>query len=119
MSSITTRRSVKCKTIDGITLDAWLFEVAGPAPIIIMTHGVGSHEGMTCLHGKTDDKQLNCVKDWSLDEAAEAFLKAGYNVLLYDPRGIGGSEGLPRNQPDPWQFAEDLSGLSTAMMGLV
>jgi pimeloyl-ACP methyl ester carboxylesterase len=61
--------------------------------------------------------QLNCVKEWSLDETAEAFQKAGYNVLLYDPRGIGGSEGVPRNQPDPWQYAEDISGLSTAMMG--
>ncbi|KAK6063596.1 DltD domain-containing protein [Seiridium cupressi] len=97
MGSTTPRRTVKCKTIDGIALEAWLWEVEDPAPAIIMTHG------------------LNCVKEWSLDETAEAFHKAGYNVLLYDPRGIGGSEGLPRNQPDPWQYAEDISGGLTAL----
>ena len=56
MSTTTTRRTVKCKTIDGITLEAWLWEVEGPAPVIIMTHGVGSCGKMTRLHGKTDDK---------------------------------------------------------------
>ncbi|KAK4246252.1 Alpha/Beta hydrolase protein [Corynascus novoguineensis] len=100
MSSFTPRRTVKCKTIDGIALEAWLWEVAGPAPAIIMTHG------------------LNCVKEWSLDETAEAFHKAGYNVLLYDPRGIGGSEGVPRNQPDPWQYAEDISDVVSYVITL-
>ncbi|KAF9884920.1 hypothetical protein FE257_000911 [Aspergillus nanangensis] len=95
MSPATSRRIVKCKTIDGVSLEAWLWEVEGPAPIIVMTHG------------------LNCVKEWSLEETAEAFQKAGYNVLLYDPRGIGGSEGLPRNQPDPWQYSEDISDVVT------
>ncbi|KAE8421057.1 alpha/beta-hydrolase [Aspergillus pseudocaelatus] len=95
MSPATSRRTVNCKTIDGISLEAWLWEVEGPAPIIVMTHG------------------LNCVKEWSLEETAEAFHKAGYNVLLYDPRGIGGSEGVPRNQPDPWQHSEDISDVVT------
>lgn len=33
-------RTVKCKTIDGITLEGWFYEVKGPAPAIVMTHGV-------------------------------------------------------------------------------
>lgn len=33
-------RTVECKTIDGVTLEAWLWEVDGPAPAIVMTHGV-------------------------------------------------------------------------------
>ncbi|KAI1105906.1 alpha/beta-hydrolase [Jackrogersella minutella] len=91
MGSLQLHRTVECKTIDGITLEAWLFEVPGPAPAIIMTHG------------------FNCVKEMSLAETAEAFQSAGYNVILYDSRSIGGSGGLPRNQIDPLQMAEDIS----------
>ena len=46
----------------------------------------------------------------SLEETGDNFQNAGYNVLLYDARSIGGSGGLPRNQPDPWKYVEDLSG---------
>lgn len=35
---------IACKTIDGIVIRGWLFRVAGPAPAIIMSHGVrGEH----------------------------------------------------------------------------
>lgn len=54
--------------------------------------------------------QMNCVKEMSLDETAEAFHAAGYNVLLYDCRSVGGSEGNPRNQIDPVQMSQDVSG---------
>jgi hypothetical protein len=53
---------------------------------------------------------MNCIKEMSLDETAEAFHSAGYNVLLYDCRSVGGSEGKPRNQIDPAQMAQDISG---------
>lgn len=53
---------------------------------------------------------MNCVKEMSLDETAEAFYAAGYNVLLYDCRSVGGSEGNPRNQIDPVQMSQDVSG---------
>ncbi|KAJ0417857.1 alpha/beta-hydrolase [Aspergillus carlsbadensis] len=84
------RRTVSIKTLDGILLEGWFWSTAEKAPAIIMTHG------------------LNCVKEMSLSETAEAFHAAGYNVLLYDSRSIGGSGSLPRNQIDPWQNCEDL-----------
>lgn len=46
----------------------------------------------------------------TLPEVAERFQSKGYNVLIYDARGVGASGGLPRNQLDPLQMAEDLSG---------
>ncbi|KAM5343619.1 hypothetical protein ACJ41O_012156 [Fusarium nematophilum] len=75
-------RTVEFKTIDGITLEAWLYE-------------------------------FNCVKEMSLEETTEAFHSAGYNVLLYDSRSIGGSGGSPRNHIDPLQMAQDISDAVT------
>jgi cephalosporin-C deacetylase-like acetyl esterase len=46
----------------------------------------------------------------TLPEAAENFQSLGYNVLLYDARSVGDSDGEPRNQPSPYQIAEDISG---------
>jgi len=46
----------------------------------------------------------------SVPETAEGFQSAGYNVLLYDSRSVGGSGGLPRNQINPQQIVEDVSG---------
>lgn len=45
-----------------------------------------------------------------IPEVAEKFQSLGYNALIYDPRSIGDSDGSPRNQIDPHQQAEDLSG---------
>ncbi|KAK4184567.1 Alpha/Beta hydrolase protein [Podospora australis] len=88
---------VECKTLDGVVLRGWLFTAPGdgPAPIIIMSHG------------------FNCVKAMTLPDIAEWFQSKGYNVLLYDPRGVGTSDGLPRNQIDPLRMAEDLSDIIT------
>ncbi|KAL8889244.1 MAG: hypothetical protein Q9215_003446 [Flavoplaca cf. flavocitrina] len=91
MHSLPSYVVVECQTVDGVSLEAWFYPVRGPAPAIIMTHG------------------LNCVKEMSLAETAEGFQSAGYNVLLYDSRSVGGSGGLPRNQIDPLQMAEDIS----------
>jgi alpha-beta hydrolase superfamily lysophospholipase len=46
----------------------------------------------------------------SVPETAEGFQSAGYNVLLYDSRSVGGSGGLPKNQINPQQIVEDVSG---------
>ncbi|KAK9420438.1 putative Serine aminopeptidase S33 domain-containing protein [Seiridium unicorne] len=45
----------------------------------------------------------------SLAETAEFLQSAGFNVLLYDSRSIGGSGGVPRNQIDPIQMSQDIS----------
>ncbi|KAM7191817.1 Alpha/Beta hydrolase fold [Rhypophila sp. PSN 637] len=90
-----THQNVEFRTIDGVVLRGWLFPVEGPAPAIIMSHG------------------FNCVKEMTLPDIAEWFHAHGYNVVLYDPRSVGTSEGLPRNQIDPLQMAEDLSDIVT------
>lgn len=46
----------------------------------------------------------------TLPETAENFQSLGYNVLLYDARSVGASDGEPRNQLSPYQMAEDVSG---------
>ncbi|KAI1114229.1 alpha/beta-hydrolase [Nemania sp. NC0429] len=91
MGSEQRHRVVKIKTVDQVALEAWFWEVEGPAPAVVMSHG------------------FNCVKEMSLSETAEAFHSSGFNVLLYDGRSVGGSEGLPRNQIDPAKMVEDIS----------
>ncbi|XP_044714931.1 alpha/beta hydrolase family domain-containing protein [Hirsutella rhossiliensis] len=56
---------------------------------------------------------FNCVKEMLLPEIAERFQSSGYNALIYDPRSIGDSDGLPRNYINPLQQAEDLSDVLT------
>ncbi|KAK0625507.1 Alpha/Beta hydrolase protein [Bombardia bombarda] len=56
---------------------------------------------------------FNCVKEMTLPEVAEQFQSKGYNVLLYDARSVGASGGMPRNQLDPLQMAQDLSDIIT------
>lgn len=48
-----------------------------------------------------------------LPEVAESFQAAGFNVLTYDPRSTGESEGLPRNEIDPLKQVEDYSDALT------
>ncbi|KAK3328392.1 Alpha/Beta hydrolase protein [Cercophora scortea] len=95
MTGISRRKSVECKTIDGTTISAWLYEVDGPAPAIIMSHG------------------FNCVKEMALPEVAEGYQALGYNVFFYDARSVGESGGTPRNLIDPLLMAEDLSDIYT------
>ncbi|CAJ2514329.1 Uu.00g024480.m01.CDS01 [Anthostomella pinea] len=92
MALLAGHRLVECKLIDGTIISAWLYEAAGPAPAIIMSHG------------------FNCVKEMALPEVAEGFHALGYNVFFYDARSVGSSGGSPRNLIDPLQMAEDLSG---------
>lgn len=40
MSPGSPHRVVEIKTIDGTDISGWLYEVPGPAPAIIMSHGV-------------------------------------------------------------------------------
>lgn len=64
------------------------------------------------------DQQFNCVKEMLLPEIAEFFQNAGVTALIYDPRSIGLSDGLPRNEIDPTKQVEDYSDALTFLTTL-
>lgn len=79
---------------DGITLRGWLYRPQQEAtgqhlPAIVMCGGYGT------------------TKEMFTDLYAEKFAAAGFAVLLYDHRGFGASDGLPRHEANPWQQVED------------
>ena len=103
----------ECKTIDGII----------NPKIVLRSRGSSAH----CYHDSwcknrthadavvlcpmdSQEIQFNCVKEILLPEIAERFQSAGYNAVIYDPRSIGDSDGLTRNNINPLQQAEDLAG---------
>lgn len=86
------RDLVQLPTADGSLLEAWLYRpavAAARAPAITMAHG------------------FSAVKEMRLAAFAEAFAAAGFVVLVHDHRGFGGSQGLPRQEIDPWQQLRD------------
>lgn len=50
---------------------------------------------------------FSCVKEMHLENYAGVFAGAGLAVLLFDFRNLGASDGLPRQELNPWQQAED------------
>lgn len=56
----------------------------GLAPCLVMAHGTTATISMVA------------------EDYAEAFLRAGMNVLLYDHINFGGSDGVERQQINPW-----------------
>ena len=95
------RADVEFDVRDDITLRGWLYRPAGdgPAPGIVMTHGFAG------------------VKEAYLEPLAEAFVDAGFAVLLYDHRTWGASGGLPRHDLDPWRQVEDMRTAVTFLRG--
>jgi dienelactone hydrolase len=99
---------------EGVTCRAWLYEpaadVARPAPCIVMAHGLGG------------------TRDASLPPYAERFAAAGFYVLLFDYRHLGGSDGEPRQlismerQLADWAaaiaFARTAPGVDAERVGL-
>jgi uncharacterized protein len=78
----------------GVECSAWLYlPEGGPAPVIVMAHGLGGVRGMR------------------LDAYAERFCAAGYACLVFDYRHFGDSDGQPRQlldigrQLDDWAAA--------------
>ena len=67
-------------TSDGTRCSGWHFQAAGDAdrPVVIMAHGFGG------------------TKDSGLEPFAQRFADAGIDVLAFDYRGFGTSEGSPR-----------------------
>lgn len=76
---------------DGVTLRGWYYRASGggTAPTIVMSHGFAA------------------VKEMFLDKYAEAFSAGGLNVLVYDNRNLGASDGQPRGEITPWQQIDD------------
>src|ERR1700757_3666929 len=65
-------------------ISAWLYrpEGSGPAPLLVMAHGLGA------------------VRTMRLDAYAERFSAAGYGCLVFDYRHFGDSDGQPRQVLD-------------------
>lgn len=76
---------------DGVTLRGWYYRGSGggTAPTVVMSHGYAA------------------VKEMYLDKYAEAFSAGGLNVLVYDNRNLGASDGEPRGEITPWQQIDD------------
>src|SRR5215469_13949288 len=85
------RREVEFNA-EGVTLRGWFYAVGrggAPAPAVVMAHG------------------FSAVKEMYLDSFAEVFAAAGLNVLVFDNRGFGASDGEPRQEIDPWAQVRD------------
>ncbi|MEU8133734.1 alpha/beta hydrolase [Streptodolium elevatio] len=71
---------------DGTTLRGTLHlpEGTGPFPAVVLTHGFGA------------------VKEQYTDVIADSLAAEGFAALLYDHPNFGASDGLPRQEVDPW-----------------
>ncbi len=86
-----TRRDIAFDA-EGVTLRGWFYEAegaSGPGPAVIMAHG------------------FSAVKEMYLDRFAEVFAAAGLNVVVFDNRNSGASDGEPRQEIDPWAQVRD------------
>ena len=89
-----TRRDIEFDA-EGVTLRGWFYPAEGagglngPGPAVVMAHG------------------FSAVKEMYLDRFAEAFAAAGLNVLVFDYRCFGASDGEPRQEIDQWAQVRD------------
>lgn len=85
------REDVEFRTEDGTTLRGWWYSAGnnGAAGTVVMAHGFSG------------------TKELYLDDFAEHFAEGGLNVLVYDHRNTGESDGEPRLEIDPWQQVYD------------
>ena len=87
-----TRLDVEFEVEGNERLRAWLFMpdgAAGPRPAISMAHGYAG------------------VREHGLEPFARAFAEAGFVVLLHDHRNFGASDGVVRQDVDPWRQIAD------------
>ena len=91
------RRKVEFATEDGTILRGHIHsEGTDPAPGIVMAHGFGG------VHAQ-------------IEHYAEFFAAAKLSVLVYDHRGFGVSDGLPRQEVNPyWQLLDWRDAISFA-----
>ncbi|PIC83005.1 alpha/beta hydrolase [Sporosarcina sp. P1] len=84
-----TRKDISFGTED-YRIRGWLYLPAGEdLPVIVMAHGFGA------------------LKEMYLDRYAERFAGAGFAVVVFDYRSFGDSDGLPRNEVNPWRQIDD------------
>ena len=87
-----TRRDIEFDA-EGVTLRGWHYPAGdagtGGAPTVVMAHG------------------FSAVKEMYLDRFAEVFNAAGMNVVVFDNRNFGASDGEPRQEIDPWDQVRD------------
>ena len=82
-------RAIQFQATDGVLLEGWLIPREAEKPWIILCHGVGSNRA-------------------DLLDIAAGLHRAGFNLLLFDFRGHGGSEG--RTTSFGWREQRDLEG---------
>ncbi len=86
------RKDIEFKAGDGTILRGWHYQPdagSGPWPTIVMAHG------------------YSAVKEMYLDKFAEVFAAAGLAAIVFDNRNFGDSDGMPRQEIDPWQQVAD------------
>jgi fermentation-respiration switch protein FrsA (DUF1100 family) len=93
-----TRENIEFAGEGGVTLRGWFYAAQGatsPAPAVVMSHGITG------------------VKEMHLDDFAEVFAAAGLNVVVYDHRNFGDSDGEPRQEADPVLQVRDIRNAIT------
>ncbi|QPH02866.1 hypothetical protein C2857_007084 [Epichloe festucae Fl1] len=93
------REEVEFKTVDGVVLRGHLFRAQSRGPGVVMSPGFNATTDML-----------------GLPTTAAAFQAAGITALVYDPRGVGLSDGEPRNDINPWMQVEDMSDAVTFLL---
>lgn len=86
------RTDIAFKAEGDVTLRGWLYSP---------THGNGPYPAITMAHGYAG------VKEHGLERFAEKFASNGFVVLLHDHRTFGSSDGMPRQDIDPWRQIAD------------
>ena len=97
------RKDIEFPATDGTILRGWHYRPdtrGGKHPTIVMAHG------------------FSAVKEMYLDKYADAFAKAGFASVVYDNRNLGASDGVPRQEIDPWLQIRDYSDAITFAQGL-
>src|ERR1019366_7324611 len=97
------RPEIAIEASDGKALRGWHYlpsGLPGKHPTIVMAHG------------------FSAVKEMYLDKYAEAFAQAGLASIVFDNRNFGASDGMPRQEIDPWMQIRDYSDAITFAAGL-
>lgn len=94
------RENVEFDAEDGTTLRGWWWKGEGDSrPVIVMAHG------------------FSATKEMYLDDFGDYFSEAGFDVLAYDNRNLGESDGPRPAEIDPWQQISDYRDAITWISG--